>query len=82
MTAMKKLNNYAQAIPREMYERIPKAVWAAIATSALTHGGDEMEHAEFRVAYEWWSLHNAGIVPQKPYMPLPDADLDVNPVTP
>ena len=59
-------NEYALAVGGELYEQIPKAVWAAIAVSALTCGGDQLEDAAPRVAREWDALHAAGIVPQRP----------------
>lgn len=59
-------NEYALAVGGELYEEIPKAVWAAIAVSALTYGGDQLEDAAPRVAREWKALHDAGIVPQRP----------------
>ena len=49
-----------------MFDEIPKTVLAAIAVSALTSGGDELEHAAARVAEEWGILHDNGIVSQKP----------------
>ena len=64
MTGIKVLNEYARTV--ESYDAIPKAVWAAIAISALTSGGDYLEESESRVIEEWKALHEAGIVPQKP----------------
>lgn len=66
----KSFNEYAASVPE--YDDIPKAVWAAIAVSALTVGGDYLEHARTRVFEEWTILHNAGVVPQKP----PKVELD------
>lgn len=60
----KTLNAYATAVPE--YRDIPKAVWAAIAVSALTCGGDHLAEARERVRNEWRVLHENGIVPQKP----------------
>ena len=62
----KVINNYAMAVGWEAYESIPKAVWAAIAVSALTCGGDQLDEARERVLAEWSILHSNGIVPQKP----------------
>lgn len=59
-------NEYALAVGGDLYESIPKAVWAAIAVSALTSGGDQIEKAAQFVAEEWRALHDAGIVPQAP----------------
>lgn len=69
---MKKINEYSDSIG--YYERVPKAVFAAIAVSALTVGGDYLNEAEPRLAREWWALYNAGIVPQKPTVPDPGDD--------
>lgn len=66
---MKKLNHYACAIPEPLYVQCPKAVFAAIAISALTCGGDWIERADERVRGEWWNLYDNGIVPQKPPFP-------------
>ena len=60
----KTLNTYATAVPE--YNHIPKAVWAAIAVSALTCGGDQLAEARKRVLNEWAVLHANKIVPQKP----------------
>lgn len=67
MTALnKKGNEYMLLAGRDLYERIPKAVWAAIAISALTCGGDAWEEARERVLAEWQALAANGIVPQQP----------------
>lgn len=58
-------NSYAQALG-ELYEKMPKAVLAAIAVSYATHGGDFLEEVKERIMDEWKALHAAGIVPQKP----------------
>jgi len=60
----KKTNEYARAVPRDLYEAIPKSVWAAIAISSMTCGGDWIDSAERRVIDEWLVLHDNGIVPQ------------------
>lgn len=60
-----KSNEYADAIMR-IYNDIPKAVLAAIAVSALTNGGDNLNEALERVANEWLILWCNKIVPQKP----------------
>lgn len=65
-SANKVQNDYALAAGGALFEEIPKAVWAAIAISALTCGGDQIEEAAQRVAAEWETLHKAGIVPQAP----------------
>lgn len=70
---MKTYNEYAQSISLSLYERCPKAVFAAIAISSLTQGGGYIEEAERLVVAEWWALYHNGIVPQKPTMPEPSA---------
>jgi hypothetical protein len=62
----KKSNLYAGQIDPSVYASIPKAVFAAIAVSALTCGGDHLETAQERVLEEWRILHENGIVSQKP----------------
>lgn len=66
MRGFKTSNEYAEAVGQELYDGIPKAVWAAIAVSALTNGGDQLDRAAERVGAEWQALHTAGIVPQAP----------------
>ena len=66
MAGTKKYNSYALELGA-MYEQIPKAVFAAIAISALTNGGDQMDKARERIAWEWQMLYSNGIVPQKPH---------------
>jgi hypothetical protein len=63
---MKINNDYAIAAGRDFYAEIPKAVWAALAVSSLTQGGDYLDEARARVAAEWQALYQAGIVPQRP----------------
>jgi len=58
-------NAYAAELG-DLFDRIPKAVLAAIAVSALTTGGDYLQHARFRVLTEWAALYANGIVPQRP----------------
>jgi len=62
---MKTRNEYAEVLGA-MFDQIPKAVFAAIAVSSVTGGGDWLEHAQQRIADEWKALYDAGIVPQKP----------------
>ena len=57
-------NDYARTVGAEFFDSIPKAVWAAIAISALTCGGDRLSEAAELVAKEWEILHANGIVPQ------------------
>lgn len=72
---MKRLNEYATAAGLEVYELIPKAVWAAIAVSSLTRAHDELDDAlstgdttaiADAIRDEWQVLHQNGIVPQRP----------------
>lgn len=71
---MKTHNEYAATLG-PLYDQIPKAVFAAIAVSALTTGGDHIEHAVAVILYEWGALHRAGIVPQKPTRDVAPEDL-------
>jgi len=64
----KTFNEYAATLGA-MYADTPKAVFAAIAVSALTSGGDQLKQGKYRIAQEWRTLHDNGIVPQ----PLPHA---------
>jgi hypothetical protein len=67
----KLLNEYANSLDADLYEKAPKAVFAAVAVSALTCGGDYLNHAHRRVLAEWWALYENGIVPQRPPFPKP-----------
>lgn len=62
----KTLNDYVTGFDRDLYRDTPKAVWAAIAISALTNGGDHLGEAERRVVDEWRALHTARVIPQQP----------------
>lgn len=70
MKGLKLHNEYAAATGR-LYAQTPKAVFAAIAVSAQTCGGDWLDQAHDRVLDEWWALYEAKIVPQKPPLPRP-----------
>lgn len=59
-------NEYAEVLGQELYDKTPKAVFAAIAISALTCGGDQMSEARERILAEWLALYQNRIVPQKP----------------
>lgn len=63
---MKQMNEYARALDARVYERCPKAVFAAIAVSALTAGGDQLDEATELVLKEWRVLHQNGIVQRGP----------------
>lgn len=58
-------NAYVEALDSGVFDTIPKAVWAAIAVSALTAGGDRLDVATKAVMREWGILNKNGIVPQK-----------------
>lgn len=66
ITANKRGNDYYLQAGRDLYEDCPKAVWAAIAISLLSFGGDELPRARERILHEWMLLHQNGIVPQPP----------------
>lgn len=73
MALNKVYNEYADALGTRFYDQTPKAVFAAIAVSALAKGADglltrEWPPAELQalVLHEWRALHENGIVPQKP----------------
>jgi hypothetical protein len=70
MRGLKKRNEYVETLG-PVFDSTPKAVFAAVAVSALTIGGDQLEHAQARVIAEWWTLYENGIVPQKPDRPRP-----------
>ena len=58
-------NEYTKTLPDGVYADIPKAVWAAIAISLATCGGDTLDDAARAVVHEWAILHTNGIVPQQ-----------------
>ena len=60
-------NNYTLML-KEIYDQIPKSVFAAIAISLLTCGGEHepMQEIDKKVAWEWGALYEFGIVSQKP----------------
>lgn len=67
---MKLHNDYLKELPSDLYERTPKAVWAALAVSlALRLNEDQFEAVPVALCAEWSSLHQAGVVPQKPPSP-------------
>ena len=59
-------NEYVESLPPGMFDSIPKAVWAAIAISRLSCGGDRLEDAPAEIQQEWQALFDNGIVKQKP----------------
>lgn len=63
--AINKLSNaYVDSLPAGLYEDTPKAVWAAIAISLATCGGDRLDAAAQALVKEWRILHENNIVPQ------------------
>lgn len=63
-----KTNEYQQAIAPKLYERTPKAVFAALAASFAAHyihNGD-LSKIDEALLEEWRILYEQGIVPQRP----------------
>ena len=56
-------NEYA-AMLGPLFDECPKSVLAACLVSVLTRG--DFRHAALQVAAEWSTLHDNGIVPQRP----------------
>lgn len=70
---MKVKNGYVHRLPQKFYDQTPKAVFAAIAISALNLiSGDEVVNSDDDYAVlnavlnEWQALHSNSIVKQKP----------------
>ena len=60
-------NDYQKCISRELYEKTPKAVFAALVVSLMAnHQGIEFADIDGQILYEWDTLLQNGIVPQKP----------------
>jgi len=57
-------NEYQKSISRELFERTPKAVFAALAISYYLNTGSE--NLDAALLDEWKILHEQGIIPQKP----------------
>ena len=71
MAINKLWNDYADIIDARLYERLPKAVLAAIAVAYITRlNGDDTLRIDGEVDEllldEWQALHSNGIVPQAP----------------
>ena len=66
MALNKTSNEYAEAISPTLYAETPKAVFAAIAASLATCGGDQLGEVDRLIVQEWAVLHANGIVPQAP----------------
>lgn len=70
---IKKGNSYA-AVMGSDYDLIPKAVFAAIAVSRVSLGGDRLDVAKDRIMEEWRILYENRIVPQKPIRYVPGVE--------
>lgn len=69
---MKTQNNYQRLLTEKLFDKTPKAVFAALAVSGLSNYGDELTSDMDRIILkEWWILFHNGIVPQKPPFPEP-----------
>lgn len=63
----KKYNGYQKLIGSAVYEKTPKAVFAALFVSYLLNGrGASMETIDSEILHEWQLLYNQEIVPQRP----------------
>jgi hypothetical protein len=66
MPGTKITNEYAQTLG-DLYDKVPKAVLAAVVVSLMSCGGDNLEDDMPRqLLDEWQCLHECGIVPQRP----------------
>lgn len=65
MAGLKLSNSYQRAFGR-LYAKTPKAVFAAIAYSYTSSGGDHPEQSVANFLEEWRILHENGIVQQPP----------------
>ena len=72
MTNALRGNAYQKSLKANFYKQTPKAVFAALAVSALTSGGDRLAEADALVLHEWWLLWENGIVSQKPPFQKPE----------
>ena len=66
---VKARNNYVDGIPLQLYNRIPKAVWAALALSYASQGGENFNGVMDKIFDEWSKLYLNDVVPQKPARP-------------
>lgn len=62
---VKSMNQYAEQFGQQ-YAKIPKSVFAAVAFSFASSGGDHMGEGVKRFTDEWKILFENGIVQQKP----------------
>ena len=61
-----KVGNDYQRTVSKLADECPKAVFAAIAVSFASRGGDDLTRAQRAICYEWQVLFDNQIVPQKP----------------
>lgn len=59
-------NPYVGCLDVGVFDAIPKSVWAAIAISLATDGGERLNEATLNILHEWEVLSDNGIVAQKP----------------
>jgi hypothetical protein len=67
-------NSYQEVLDRDVFDRMPKAVLAAIAVSFANQiaGAEDIESfdgCQARILDEWRILNQNGIVPQRPIAP-------------
>lgn len=67
MAGLKKYNEYSEMITDGLYDKTPKAVFAAIVVSEYINRLN-LEPAELNQAIlvEWQTLYQNGIIPQRP----------------
>ena len=65
MPGITKLNEYARAFGK-LYDRTPKAVFAAVVFSEFSRGGESPQDGIDGLLAEWRVLFQNGIVPQVP----------------
>lgn len=66
MAGLKKTNEYSELV-NDIYDRTPKAVFAAIAVSEyINRLNIPIGSLSDAVLKEWGALYKSGIVPQKP----------------
>jgi hypothetical protein len=63
---LKNMRNPYQESLGSTFHQCPKAVLGAAFASLASCGGDHLDDTEIALRREWWVLHRAGIVPQKP----------------
>ncbi len=72
---MKTFNEYATLVSPGLFAVTPKAVFAAVAVSALLRDAVSDSNANAiasdAILREWWALYHNGIVPQRPSFPEP-----------